>query len=106
MSSDGRGVAGEVIVTVSPSTVSLADDPVKISVSGLTDHQLVTVAAVVIEDGNKFVSCGHFVADQNGLVELDKATSIGGTYTGFVSNVITTSTLSGDYKAKLRTICS
>lgn len=63
-------------------TASLVDDLVRITVSGLTQLQSVTVAAFVADGGMTFQSYGHYLSDDTGHVHLQTAPSIGGTYDG------------------------
>jgi len=72
-----------VTLNVLPSVGLLIDDTVHITITGLDPRgQKVTVFASVIEEGNKFVSCGHYECDHEGVVDMEKTESTGGTYTG------------------------
>ena len=61
---------------------ALMDEPVKISIKGLSPGQPVTLAAMCDEGIVTFASYGQYKADDQGLVDLEKAESVGGTYTG------------------------
>lgn len=67
-------------VNVVPKT-ALVDEVVKIVVSRLRPFQKVTVEAHVEEDNKRFASYAHFVANQNGKVDLTQHPSLGGSYT-------------------------
>lgn len=60
----------------------LVDDKLKITISGLSQTQKVTVMASVTEGKNSFSSSACFIADRAGLVKVDKYPSFGGTYKG------------------------
>ncbi|XP_006010653.1 acyl-coenzyme A amino acid N-acyltransferase 2 [Latimeria chalumnae] len=70
------------VLTVTPE-VSLSDEPVTIRVSSLKPSQLVTLmTSLTDEQGVKFLSRAFYRADENGEVDLQKAASLGGNYTG------------------------
>ncbi|XP_006010654.1 acyl-coenzyme A amino acid N-acyltransferase 1-like [Latimeria chalumnae] len=70
------------VLTVTPE-VSLSDEPVTIRVSSLKPSQLVTLmTSLTDEKGVKFLSRAFYRADENGEVDLQKAASLGGNYTG------------------------
>jgi Acyl-CoA thioester hydrolase/BAAT N-terminal region len=71
-----------ITINIEPSNETLVDEPIHISVTGLTPYQRVTVAAILVENGNKFVSCGHYEAHDNGSIDMENLASTGGTYTG------------------------
>ncbi|XP_006013635.1 acyl-coenzyme A amino acid N-acyltransferase 2 isoform X2 [Latimeria chalumnae] len=71
-----------VVLTVAPE-ISLSDEPVTIRVSSLKPSQLVTLmTSLTDEKGVKFLSRAFYRADENGDVDLQKAASLGGNYTG------------------------
>ena len=68
-------------LAVSPRT-SLIDETVRISLSGLEPNQIVRLVAQVVENNVKFESQGVFRASSDGVVDLDSAASLAGSYTG------------------------
>jgi Acyl-CoA thioester hydrolase/BAAT N-terminal region len=74
--------ASVVTLNVHPSIETLVDEPIQIWVTGLIPGQQVSVTAFIVEDGNKFFSCGRYEADGRGLVDLESMESFGGTYNG------------------------
>ncbi|XP_078528069.1 acyl-coenzyme A amino acid N-acyltransferase 1-like [Lissotriton helveticus] len=71
-----------VQVTVTP-TVSLADEPVKICISGLKPKQLVTLRASVKDDkGFSFHSKAFYQGDAAGEVDLEHSEATGGDFRG------------------------
>ncbi|KAJ1168976.1 hypothetical protein NDU88_000888 [Pleurodeles waltl] len=69
-------------LTVLPK-VSLADEPIKIFVSGLEPNQPVTLrASLVDEKGFLFISRAFYRGDAAGEVDLEKAAASGGDYQG------------------------
>ncbi|KAK7477484.1 hypothetical protein BaRGS_00031308 [Batillaria attramentaria] len=72
-------------IRVSPG-VTLFDQNVHIRVEGLIKHSKVTLQAWSFTEWRRkevlFLSHGHFYADQDGVVDLDRDPSLGGTYTG------------------------
>ena len=77
-----------IIINIQPSNETLVDEPIHISVNGLTPYQRVTVAAILVEDGHKFVSCGHYEAFDNGSIDMENSESTGGTYTGEICTIL------------------
>lgn len=70
------------VISVEPSS-SLIDDKVEILVSGLEPKQTVTLEARIVgEKGEVFESHAHFVADQDGEVDVGRDSSVGGSYRG------------------------
>uniref|UniRef100_A0A8C8SBM7 Acyl-CoA thioester hydrolase/bile acid-CoA amino acid N-acetyltransferase domain-containing protein n=1 Tax=Pelusios castaneus TaxID=367368 RepID=A0A8C8SBM7_9SAUR len=62
---------------------SLADEPLKIQVSGLLPSQLVTLqASLTNEKGVLFSSKAFYRSDKAGEVDLERAAATGGDYTG------------------------
>ncbi|KAJ1168968.1 hypothetical protein NDU88_000880 [Pleurodeles waltl] len=71
-----------VDLTVLPK-VSLADEPIRIFVSGLEPNQLVTLrASLVDEKGFLYISRAFYRGDAAGEVDLEKAAATGGDYQG------------------------
>ncbi|XP_006111136.1 bile acid-CoA:amino acid N-acyltransferase [Pelodiscus sinensis] len=71
-----------VRLTVTPK-VSLADEPLKIQVSGLPPSQLVTLqASLTDEKGVFFYSRALYWSDKAGEVDLERAAATGGDYAG------------------------
>ena len=68
-------------LTASP-TVACMDEAVDIQVFGLDPGQKVTMATKLIEEGSTFVAHAHYVADDNGHLDLSHSSSMGGTFTG------------------------
>ncbi|XP_039399891.1 acyl-coenzyme A amino acid N-acyltransferase 1-like [Mauremys reevesii] len=63
--------------------ISLADEPLKIQVSGLPPSQLVTLqASLTDEKGVPFYSQALYWSDKAGEVDLERAAATGGDYTG------------------------
>jgi len=58
------------------------DEPVLLSVSGLTPGEQLTVAARLTEEKMNFVSYAHYTADAQGTVDVSVAHSSGGNYIG------------------------
>ncbi|XP_067686283.1 acyl-coenzyme A thioesterase 1-like isoform X1 [Haliotis asinina] len=79
--SGGQTCPSRPCVNVSPG-VALIDERIAITVSSLRPLQRVTVQAWVEERKAVFSSCGHFVADQQGQVDISQLASLGGTYKG------------------------
>ena len=61
---------------------ALVDEVVRIVVRGLHRKQAITVHAQTEERNLRFGSCGCFVADENGTVDISRQESKSGTYTG------------------------
>ncbi len=72
---------GRVAVAANPSS-TLVDEPVNISVRGLSPEQKITFAAVLEEEKYSFLSFAHLIADSNGVVNLSQMSSLGGSYKG------------------------
>lgn len=66
--------------------VSLFDQKIDIRVHGLPSKVKVTLHAVVEATWRRervqFASCGHYVTDEHGMVDVSKDESLGGTYAG------------------------
>ncbi|XP_001375726.2 acyl-coenzyme A thioesterase 6-like [Monodelphis domestica] len=72
-----------VLVNFTPGPRSLWDEPVAISVHGLTPTQRVTLhASLRDEKGELFESSAHYQADTVGQLDLRKAPALGGSYRG------------------------
>ncbi|XP_078528037.1 bile acid-CoA:amino acid N-acyltransferase-like [Lissotriton helveticus] len=71
-----------VDITVLPK-VSLADEPVRIFISGLEPNQLVTLRASLLDEkGFLFTSRVFYRGDASGEVDLERAEAIGGDFRG------------------------
>ncbi|XP_046568714.1 acyl-coenzyme A amino acid N-acyltransferase 2-like isoform X2 [Haliotis rubra] len=79
--SGGQTCPSRPCLNVSPG-VALVDERISITVSSLRPLQRVTVQAWVEERKAVFSSCGYFVADQHGQVDISQLASLGGTYKG------------------------
>ncbi|XP_046562020.1 bile acid-CoA:amino acid N-acyltransferase-like, partial [Haliotis rubra] len=77
----GHPYSSKAYFSVNP-LVALFDERVSIKVNDLRPLQRVTVQAWVEEGKAVFSSCGHFQADQQGLVDIAEHASTGGTYKG------------------------
>ncbi len=67
-------------------TSSLMDDLLQVHVKGLSPQQHVTMATILQEPGDAaFVSYGHYIANDEGVVDVAGMESLGGTYTGMLS---------------------
>lgn len=52
-------------------------------VQGLLPHQRVKLRSNLLDDrGGRFAACALYEADETGLVDVEKAASLGGSYTG------------------------
>ena len=71
-------------IEVTPQ-LGLINDDLHISVNGLQAGQKVTLQTFLNESGLKFISCGHYVADRQGVVNVSHDASLGGTYDGVES---------------------
>ncbi|XP_053143962.1 bile acid-CoA:amino acid N-acyltransferase [Hemicordylus capensis] len=71
-----------VTLTATPKS-SLADEPVKIHITGLEPSQMVTVqASLTDEKGVFFQARAFYCADKNGEVDLERDAATGGDYAG------------------------
>ena len=71
-----------VELQVTPRTCNI-DEKVHIQVTGLRPEQDVTLAARVdTSDGGVFVAHAFFTADIQGIMDLTRMPSLGGTWTG------------------------
>ena len=68
-------------ISVEPSK-SLINEKVQIKVLGLLPAERVTVSGVVTEQNMKFGSYAWYQADNNGVIDLNKMASVGGSYRG------------------------
>ena len=77
----------EQIIQVTPSP-SLLDQRVAIKVAGLQRNAKVTLQTKTKQEWRReaveFMSCAHFVTDEKGELDLNRDSSVGGTYTGTV----------------------
>ncbi|XP_078515775.1 acyl-coenzyme A thioesterase 1-like [Lissotriton helveticus] len=72
-----------VSMGVAPSSKCLFDDPVRVSVSGLSPLQEVTLrASLTDETGVPFRSSAQYRADSSGELDLTSSPALGGSYTG------------------------
>jgi hypothetical protein len=69
------------MLSVTPR-VAMFDTPVVITASQLAPKQKVTIQAKTDHASGKFESCGRFVADNNGNLNLATDPSISGSYEG------------------------
>ncbi|XP_066470137.1 bile acid-CoA:amino acid N-acyltransferase [Tiliqua scincoides] len=71
-----------VLLTATPRS-SLADEPVKIHITGLEPSQIVTIwASLTDEKGMLFKARAFYKADKNGEVDLERDAATGGDYFG------------------------
>ncbi|KAJ1104034.1 hypothetical protein NDU88_001449 [Pleurodeles waltl] len=78
-----RAPMSTVSVRIAPSAKCLFDDPVRISVSGLSPLQEVTLrASLTDETGVPFRSSARYRADGSGELDLTSSPALGGSYTG------------------------
>lgn len=76
-----KGLRNMATLSILPQK-ALMDEPVKICVEGLAPGQPVTLAAMCDEGKVVFASYGQYEADGQGQVDLEKASSVAGSYTG------------------------
>ena len=70
------------VISVEPKS-RLVDDKVKIIVSGLEPEQHVTLEAKLIDEkGYVFKSHAHYIADNDGEVDVGRDLCLGGSYRG------------------------
>lgn len=67
---------------IAQPAVGLVDDRVHVLVTELVAQQSVTLVALLTESEMTFLSVGQYVSDDEGRVDLQTASSVGGTYTG------------------------
>ena len=60
----------------------MIDEKVQIKTYGLLPGQKVTLFASMTESNKHYGSCGHYVANDKGVVDTFKDASSGGTFTG------------------------
>lgn len=78
-----RGIPSAMVSVAVTPEASLADEPVKIQVTGLLPHQLVTLqASAKDEKGFVFQSRAFYRGDSSGEVDLEQAEASGGHYQG------------------------
>ena len=58
------------------------DDPITIQVGDLGPKQPVTMAAMLEEEDDVFVSCAHYFTDDCGWLDLTTSRAMGGTFNG------------------------
>ncbi|KAM4707501.1 acyl-coenzyme A amino acid N-acyltransferase 1-like [Discoglossus pictus] len=76
------GSSNMINLTVTPE-VALADEPLKIRAWGLQPQQIITIRAwVKDEKGNMFTSRAFYNSDNEGVVDLEHSSAIGGDYKG------------------------
>ena len=68
--------------------VSRMDDPITIQVDDLNPKQPVTMAGMMEEAGDVFVSHAHYFADESGRLDLGASRSIGGIFTCNIHMII------------------
>src|SRR5713226_2729549 len=61
---------------------SLIDCPTTLRVRGCANAQRVTIRAIAGDTYWRWASCGTFVADANGVVDIGNQAPISGTYSG------------------------
>ncbi len=82
VAASGCGSASSPWVHADPSD-SLADQPVALSVSKLAPHETVSIALQSTDaDGVHWASSARFRADADGVVDLTRSRSLGGSYQG------------------------
>ncbi|XP_046326932.2 acyl-coenzyme A thioesterase 1-like isoform X3 [Haliotis rufescens] len=79
--SGGQTCPSRPCLNISPR-VALVDERISITANSLRPLQRVTVQAWVEEGKAVFSSCGHFLADQQGQIDVSQHASLGGTYKG------------------------
>ena len=85
LNTEGNQENQRAVVDIEPG-VSLIDEEVKISVSGLAAHQSVTLRAKLTGDGGeKMQSLAHYRANTRGQVYTSSQPALGGSYTGVES---------------------
>ncbi|XP_062842758.1 bile acid-CoA:amino acid N-acyltransferase-like [Trichomycterus rosablanca] len=78
-----RGTCGPVPVLTATPTRALVDEPVKLKGYHLPPNSPVTMRArMMSEDGDLWQSMSHYHSDENGVVDLTKHSSVGGSYVG------------------------
>ncbi|XP_069494910.1 acyl-coenzyme A thioesterase 1-like [Ambystoma mexicanum] len=78
-----RAHMASVSLDIAPSPKCLFDDPVRISVRGLSPLQAVTLrASLTDETGVLFRSSAQYTAESSGELDLTRSPSLGGSYTG------------------------
>ncbi|XP_052791438.1 acyl-coenzyme A amino acid N-acyltransferase 1-like [Mya arenaria] len=61
---------------------ALVDAVIRICVEGLSAHEPVTVRAEIRHEGAVYAACANYVADDQGVVDVTRDASSGGTYEG------------------------
>ena len=77
----GHVVSRGVQIIASP-VVARMDEAVDIRVSDLDPGQSVTIATKLTEEKNTFVAHAHYVADEEGCLDLNRSNARGGTFIG------------------------
>ena len=80
----GRQAAAMPSITVDPPS-SLIDEPVSIAVSGLAPSSRISIRSTLQERGKRFEAAAHFIADQQGRVNLCEDGSVGGSFVGKIN---------------------
>ncbi|XP_069494873.1 acyl-coenzyme A thioesterase 1-like [Ambystoma mexicanum] len=76
-------MSAAVTLDITPSPKCLFDEPVSISVRGLSPLQAVTLrASLTDETGVLFRSSAQYTAESSGELDLTRSPSLGGSYTG------------------------
>lgn len=74
-------------IQITPS-ISMFDENISIIAHGFKSHEMITIQAWTQYSWRQkevlFVSHGHFYADQNGQLDLQKIPSLGGSYKGII----------------------
>jgi dienelactone hydrolase len=73
---------GEAILRVSPKSALFDDDNLRIYVSGLGQHENVTIHSTLKENNMTFAAVGHYVAGDEGVVDTARDPSRSGSYVG------------------------
>jgi len=69
-------------LTIKPQRC-LVDEKIRIQLTGLSSHQLVTLVADVTENGRTFESRCLYRSDENGVVDSWVNESLGGSFSGY-----------------------
>ncbi|KAG7236616.1 hypothetical protein INR49_000740 [Caranx melampygus] len=76
-------MSSQVRLRLLPSTRCLFDEPVQVKVSGLRSRQVVTLRARSTDErGVEFSSSATYRADEGGEIDLDRDSSLSGSYVG------------------------
>ncbi|XP_076001978.1 acyl-coenzyme A thioesterase 1-like [Genypterus blacodes] len=73
----------QIRVKILPSFRCLFDKAVQVRVEGLAPHKSIQLRSKVVDDrGINFTASAQYKADETGLVDVCRAASVGGSYTG------------------------